>query len=131
VGGLLIFSVSATNPDVDDPVTLSASGLPSGASFDRDLGGFVWTPDNGQGPGVYTVTFRAVEPGPKGFSDTRTVTITVERPASSPGQPLGVGGLGLELWVAAGATVLLVALVSMLAIRARRGKKGPEEVAKP
>jgi len=124
VGTLLIFTVSATNPDVDDLATLSASGLPSGASFDRDLGSFVWTPSNGQGPGVYTVTFRGVEPGPKGFSDTKTVTITVEGSASSSGQPLGAGGLGLELLLAAGTTVLLVALVSILAIRARRRKKG-------
>jgi hypothetical protein len=71
IGTLLIFTVSATNPDVDDLAALSASGLPSGASFDPDLGSFVWTPGNSQGPGVYTVTFRAVEPGPKGLSDRR------------------------------------------------------------
>jgi hypothetical protein len=130
IGTLLIFSISATNPDVDDLPTLSASGVPSGASFDRDLGSFVWTPGNGQGPGVYTVTFRAVEPGPRGLSDTKTMTITVER-ASSSGQLFGVGGLGLDLWLGAGATVLLAALVSMLAIRARRGKKGAEESPKP
>jgi hypothetical protein len=129
-GTLLIFIVSATNPDVDDSITLSASGVPSGASFDSDLGSFVWTPGNGQGPGVYTVTFRAVEPGPKGFSDMKTVMITVERPASSSGQPFGVGGLGPGLWLAAGATVLLVALVSILAIKARRGRKGAEATAK-
>ena len=131
MGTLLIFSVSATNPDVDDPVTLSASGLPSGASFDRDLGSFVWTPGNGQGPGVYTVTFRAVEPGPKGYSDTKTVTITVERAASSPSQPSSLGGLAPELRLVAGATVLLVTLVSALAIRARREKKGAEEGRRP
>jgi hypothetical protein len=129
-GTLLIFIVSATNPDIDDSITLSASGVPSGASFDSDLGSFVWTPGNGQGPGVYTVTFRAVEPGPKGFSDMKTVMITVERPASSSGQPFGVGGLGPGLWLAAGATVLLVALVSILAIKARRGRKGAEAAAK-
>jgi hypothetical protein len=125
VGTLLIFAVGATNPDVDDLATLSASGVPSGASFDHDLGSFVWTPGNGQGPGVYTVTFKAVEPGPKAFSDTKTVSITVEQAASPSGQLFGVGGLGLDLWLGAGAAALLVALVSMLAIRARRGKKGP------
>jgi len=36
----------------------------------------------------------------------------------------------LGLWLAAGATVLLAALVSILAIRARRRKKGSEEGAK-
>src|SRR2546425_5957312 len=131
VGSLLIFTVSATNPDVDDLAILSVSGLPSGASFDSDLGSFVWTPGNGQGPGVYTVTFRAVEPGPKGFSDTKMVTITVEQAGSSSGQPFGVGGLRPELWLAAGVIALVVALVAILAVRARRGKKGLEEGAKP
>ena len=128
-GNLLIFSVSATDPDADDTITLSATGLPAGASFDPDLGSFVWTPSDG-GSGVYTVTFKAVEPGPQGFSETRTVTITVTQPASSSGQPSGAGRLGLEAWLAAGPIVLLAALLSIRAIRARRGKKGLEEGAK-
>jgi len=130
IGTLLILSVSATNPDVDDLATLSASGLPSGASFDSDLGSFVWTPGDGQGPSVYTVTFRAVEPGPKGLSDTKMVTITVEKATSSSGQPFGVGGLGPELLLAAGVIALVVALVLALAVRARRGKKSAEDGAK-
>ncbi len=130
VGTLLIFTVGATNPDVDDLAALSVSGLPSGASFDSDLGSFVWTPGNGQGPGAYIVTFRAVEPGPKGLSDTKMVTITVERASSSSGQPFGVGSLGPELWLAAGVIALVVVLVSILAIRARKGKKSAEEGVK-
>ena len=131
VGNLLIFAVSANDPDGNDMVTLSASDVPSGASFDPDLGSFVWTPNNGQGPSVYTITFKAIEAGPNSLSDTKTVTITVEQAGSSSGQPFGVGGLGLELWLAVGAAVLLAALVSILAIRARRGKKGDEEGARP
>jgi hypothetical protein len=131
VGTLLIFTVSATNPDVDDLATLSASGLPSGASFDSDLGSFVWTPANSQGPGVYAVTFKAVEPGPNGLSDTKTVTITVSQPSSSSGQPFGVGGLGPGQLLAAGVTVLIAAVVSTLAIRVRRGKKDVEAGARP
>jgi len=131
VGSLLIFAVSATNPDVDDSVTLSASGLPSGASFDPELGSFVWTPSNLQGPGVYTIMFRAVEPGPRGLSDTKTVMITVEQAGSSADQPFGIGGLGPELRLAAVVILLVVVLVSTLAVRARRGRKGSEEGAKP
>jgi hypothetical protein len=130
VGNLLIFTVSANDPDGNAMVTLSASGLPSGASFDPDLGSFVWTPGDGQGPSVYTVTFRAVEPGPKGSSDTKMVTITVDKATSSSGQPFGVGGLGPELWLAAEVIALVVALVAILAVRARRGKKGAEDGAK-
>jgi hypothetical protein len=130
VGNLLIFSVSATDPDGHNLVSLSASGLPTGASFDPELGSLVWTPSSGQGPGVYAVTFRGVEVGTNDLSDTKTVTITVDQAASSPGQPFGVG-LGPELWLAAGVIALVAALVSILAIRARRGKKGIEEGAKP
>ncbi len=129
-GNLLIFSVSATDPDADDTITLSATDLPPGASFDPDLGSFVWTPSNDQGPGVYRVTFIAVEPGVQGFSDTKTVTITVSQPASSSGQPTGAGGLGPGLWLVAGVTVLVAALVSTLAIGARRGKTGSDGSAK-
>jgi hypothetical protein len=129
-GNLLIFSVSATDPDADDTITLSATGLPAGASFDPDLGSFVWTPSNDQGRSVYTVTFRAVEPGPQSLSDTKTVTITVTQPASSSGQPSGTGGLVPGLWLVAGVTVLVAALVSTLTIRARRRKTGSVEGAK-
>jgi len=111
-------------------VILSASGLPPGASFDPGLGSFVWTPGNGQGPGFYTVMFKAVEISLNGFSDTKTVTITVEQPGSSTSQPSGAGGLGLELWLGAGATATLVTLLSAIAIGARRGKKKSEDGAK-
>jgi hypothetical protein len=130
-GNLLIFSVSATSPDVDDVVALSATDVPSGASFDSELGSFVWTPSNGQSPGVYTVTFRAVEPGTNGLSDTKTVVITVSQPSSPPGQPFGVGGFGPGLWVVAGAALLIVILVSALAVRARSGKKVAGETTTP
>jgi hypothetical protein len=72
------------------------------------------------------VTFEAVEASGNGFPVTKTVTITVEQAGSSPVQPFGVGGIGLGLWLAVGATLLLAALVSILAIRAR-GKKGAGE----
>jgi heme exporter protein D len=57
------------------------------------------------------------------------VTITVEKATSSSGKPFDVGGLGPDLWLAAGVIALVMALVSALAVRARRGKKGPEDGA--
>lgn len=51
----LSFSVNATDPD-GDSVTITASGLPSGASFNGS--NFSWTPSYSQS-GSYTVTFTA------------------------------------------------------------------------
>jgi putative Ig domain-containing protein len=123
IGNLLIFTVNATNPDDDDPATISAYNLPVGASFDPDLGSFVWTPNDGQGPAVYAVAFKAVEPGPNGFSDIKTVTINVERSSPSSGQPFGAGGLSPVLWLGTGVIVLISALVSIFTVRARRREK--------
>lgn len=55
----LAFTVSATDPD-SDPITYSASGLPSGASFDPGTHIFSWTPDYGKA-GTYQVTFTATD----------------------------------------------------------------------
>lgn len=58
-GSPLAFSVRATDPD-GDAVTLSASGLPSGASFNASTGTFSWTPSYQQA-GTYVVTFAATD----------------------------------------------------------------------
>lgn len=53
----LSFTVSGTDPD-GDTVDLSATGLPSGATFSTSTGAFSWTPDFSQA-GNYSVTFTA------------------------------------------------------------------------
>ena len=61
-GELLMFNVTATDPD-GDPLTLSAEGLPDGAAFDEVEDGsglFSWTP-NVDDVGNHTVTFFATE----------------------------------------------------------------------
>lgn len=58
VGNTLTFTVSATDPD-GDPLTYSASNLPTGATFDPGTQTFTWTPTASQGPGDYTVVFTA------------------------------------------------------------------------
>ncbi|MBL7038764.1 MAG: tandem-95 repeat protein, partial [Pirellulaceae bacterium] len=63
-GKLLRFTVAGSDPH-DDPqnkVTLSASGLPSGASFNAATGVFSWTPAESQ-QGSYTPTFTATDDG--------------------------------------------------------------------
>jgi hypothetical protein len=72
----LSFTVPATDPE-GDALTYSATGLPSGATFDPATQTFTWTPNYSQA-GTYTVTFKAVD-GPKSYNlfETKTVTITV------------------------------------------------------
>jgi len=69
-GTLLTFSIAATDAD-GDPVTYSASGLPSGASFSDST--FSWTPTVDQA-GTYDVTFVASDGTNQ---DSEVVTITV------------------------------------------------------
>jgi hypothetical protein len=53
----LSFTVTASDPD-GDPLIVSASPLPEGASFDPATGAFSWTPTYDQA-GAYQVTFEA------------------------------------------------------------------------
>ncbi|MBU1870249.1 MAG: PKD domain-containing protein [Candidatus Omnitrophica bacterium] len=69
---LLQFTVSASDRN-NDPLTYSASGLPSGASFNTNTLQFSWTPNYAQA-GKYNPTF-AVSDGE--LSDSETITITV------------------------------------------------------
>jgi len=66
------FTVSATDGDVEDTLTLSASGVPVGATFTD--GTFTWS---NPVKGLYEVTF-TVSDGT--FSDSETVTIKVVDP---------------------------------------------------
>ncbi|MEI8206958.1 MAG: hypothetical protein WCG03_08785 [Kiritimatiellales bacterium] len=68
--GILSFAISASDPTDNDPVTLTATGLPAGAVFTNSV--FVWS--NAAPAGVYSVTFRATN---KAGADSETVTITV------------------------------------------------------
>ena len=74
-GNLLTFAVTASDPD-GDGLTLSASNVPTGASFNPSSQVFSWTPDYGDA-GDYTVTFTVTDKGSPPESDFETVTITV------------------------------------------------------
>ena len=73
----LNFTVSATDSD-GDPLTYSASGLPSGATFSD--ASFAWTPDFDQ-EGSYSVTFTASDGAAQ---DSQTVGITVSNSNRAP-----------------------------------------------
>jgi PKD repeat protein len=75
-GQTVTFTVSATDAN-SDHVTLTASGLPSGAAFNdlgNNTGTFTWSPNFTQS-GTYTVTFTGNDG--HGGSATATTTITV------------------------------------------------------
>ncbi|HXF49424.1 MAG TPA: Ig-like domain-containing protein, partial [Verrucomicrobiae bacterium] len=79
---LLQFRVSATDPDATTP-TLSAVGLPSGATFVDSLNGagsFSWTPSFTQS-GSYNVTFIASDGT---LADSEVVAITVNNVNRAP-----------------------------------------------
>ncbi|NDD64479.1 MAG: hypothetical protein EBZ36_10970, partial [Acidobacteria bacterium] len=80
-GQLLTFTVTASDPDSGQIVTLSAASLPSGAIFNQARGQFDWTPASGQA-GSYTVTFTATDNGIPVLTNTKTVVITVSIPTS-------------------------------------------------
>lgn len=77
-GNLLSFAISATDADGDaiggDPLTYSATNLPSGATFNAATRTFNWTPTTSQAGSNYDVIFTVSDGG---FSDEETIRITV------------------------------------------------------
>ncbi len=82
-GSQLQFTISATDPD-GNPLTYSASNLPSGASFNAGTRTFSWTPTTGQ-VGTYSNVHFEVSDG--SLTDYEDITITV---TASPSLPLRV-----------------------------------------
>lgn len=82
----LVFTATVT--DVDEPVqTLTFSldaGAPSGASIGSSSGVFTWTPNENQGPGVYTATVRVTDNGSPAQNDFEAVVITVNEANQAP-----------------------------------------------
>lgn len=71
----LTFTVAATDPD-GDAVTFSATGMPSGATFNPATGLFSWTPGYPTA-GVYTPTFVATDNGTPVATSSVDVVIAV------------------------------------------------------
>ena len=88
----LSFTVSATDDDAD-ALTYSASGLPTGASFDPSTRTFSWTPSKTQA-GTYSVVFTVTDDGTPNAGDTETVTILV----TGPGVDFNGDGKSDILW---------------------------------
>ncbi len=88
VGALLTFNINASNPGVSGAISLSATNLPPGASFTSSSGNpatgkFSWNPSSSVKPGVYTVTFKAVQSGST-YVASKDVAIDVVAGPSGP-----------------------------------------------
>ncbi|MBS0661473.1 MAG: putative Ig domain-containing protein [Verrucomicrobia bacterium] len=80
----LSFTASATDPD-GNPLIYELLNAPSGASIDSATGAFNWTPDEYQGPGVYTMSVRVTDVYPgQPLSDVKTFVVTVQDVNSTP-----------------------------------------------
>lgn len=69
----LEFTISATDADIDDTITYSATNLPNGATLNTSTGAFAWMPSYMQA-GSYSVSFRASDGQD---TDSETIAITV------------------------------------------------------
>ena len=76
----LTFTVSATDPNPGDTLTYSASGLPTGATFNPATRTFSWTPTIAQiKSSAYKVTFKVEDNRSPKLNDSQAVNITVTK----------------------------------------------------
>jgi cold shock CspA family protein len=80
---LITFNADATDPDSDE-LTYSLVGEPVGATINPVSGVFVWTPDEAQGPGSYSMTVLATDNGSPTLAVSEVVTITVLETNQAP-----------------------------------------------
>lgn len=74
-GNQLTFTVSATDANSGQTLVYSATGLPTGATFDANTHVFSWTPSEDQGPNTFNVTF-TVSDGINTDSETINIAVT-------------------------------------------------------
>ncbi len=93
----LAFTVAAsdTNDRPPNGITLSAAGLPAGASFDPATGAFSWTPGEAQ-QGAQQVAFTATDDGTPPLSASETITITVNEVNDPPTVAITVPAPGAQ-----------------------------------
>ena len=103
-GELLEFTISATDPD-GDPLTYSASNLPTGASFNPATRTFSWTPTSGQA-GTYSNVRFEVSDGE--LSDSEDIAISIRSHVT------------LLVITCASILALIAVIVSVILLRRRR-----------
>ena len=84
-GDTLSLTNVATDSDLPAQTLLFAlTNPPTGAMIVSNTGVFHWTPDESQGPGVYTVIVRVSDSGSPSLSTTQSFNITVLETTSRP-----------------------------------------------
>ncbi len=118
-GRLLTLQVSSSDRDVPaNSVVLSASGLPSGASFDALTGIFLWRPEAGEA-GSYSIFFTATDNGIPHLTSSNTLQITVtQRPNLVSSIPV---------WLPLGILAGLILAVPAILFRRRFGRRALED----
>ena len=87
VGQLLMFTVTASDPD-GDAVTLSGSSIPPNATFIPGTGGFSFIPVSTQAGQVFVVTFTATDSRGASASGTVQITVTTSAGDGNPQPPI-------------------------------------------
>jgi PKD repeat protein len=91
-GTWINFTITASSTNTGGTVTLSATGLPSGANFDAATGLFSWKPSSGQ-TGSYTIRFIATDSSSPSTPTSKPMQIQVNQ-AAPGGSNGGSGGSG-------------------------------------
>jgi len=128
------FTITASDLTVGKVITLSASGLPTGATFDPSSGRFSWRPSSGQ-TGYYTIVFTATDNSAPPMSSAKPVGIQVDQaaPGGSGGGSGGSGGsnggcvlcsivprMSTNMWLLViGGLMGLVASLAIVTVKAR------------
>src|SRR3989442_14497715 len=91
-GTWINFTITGTPANTGGSVTLSATGLPIGATFNPTIGLFSWKPSSSQ-TGSYTVTFMATDSSSPSTPTSKPMGIQVSQ-AAPGGSNGGSGGSG-------------------------------------
>jgi hypothetical protein len=85
------FTVTAVSMNTGGTISLSATGLPAGASFNQTTGSFSWKPSSAQ-RGSYTIVFTATDSSYSSSPTSTSMGIKVSQTTPGGGSSGGNGG---------------------------------------
>jgi len=92
-GTWINFTLTAASLNIGGTTSLSATGLPAGASFNQTTGGFSWKPGSSQ-TGSYTVVFTATDSSYPSTPTSKPMVIQVNQAAPGGSSRGNVGSSG-------------------------------------